>query len=233
MLSQIFAAALLLPLCHALPTIAVKDSALAGRQTTCAAVHILIARGTTEEYPGDMGSLANLIIANNDDADYEDVIYPATFDYISSTRQGMSATMNQLTAYVEACPQSKIVLLGYSQGAHVTGDALCGGGGGSNLGAETEPVSTDIGEHVAAVVWYGDPRHIAGQSYDEGTATTDGLYPRTAAQLAVLNDHYADKIHSYCDDGDPFCAGGTSVSVHGEYPEHYDEEAAAWVQSLL
>lgn len=115
MLSQIFAAALLLPLCHALPTIAVKDSALAGRQTTCAAVHILIARGTTEEYPGDMGSLANLIIANNDDADYEDVIYPATFDYISSTRQGMSVTMNQLTAYVEACPQSKIVLLGYSQ----------------------------------------------------------------------------------------------------------------------
>ncbi|EKG18199.1 Cutinase [Macrophomina phaseolina MS6] len=233
MLGQIAAAAiLLLPWCHALPTIAAKGAVLAGRQTTCAAVHILIARGTTEEYPGDMGSLANLIIANNGDADYENIIYPATFDYISSTRQGMSATMNQLTAYVEACPDSKIVLLGYSQGAHVTGDALSGGGG-SGLGAATDPVSTDIGEHVAAAVWYGDPRHVAGQSYNEGTATRSGLYPRTAAQLAILNQYYADKIRSYCDDGDPFCAGGTSVSVHGEYPENYDAEAAAWVQSLL
>ncbi|GME37395.1 Cutinase [Neofusicoccum parvum] len=232
MIGPIAAAALLLPLCHALPTIAGKAGTLAGRQTSCSAVHILIARGTTEEYPGDMGSLANLIIANNDDADYEDIIYPATFNYISSTQQGMQASMSQLTTYVEACPDSKIILLGYSQGAHVTGDALSGGGG-SGLGAATDPVSTDIGEHVTAVVWYGDPRHVAGQSYDEGTATEDGLYPRTAAQLAILNQYYAAKIRSYCDEGDPFCAGGTSVSVHGEYPENYDEEAAAWVQTLL
>lgn len=115
MIGPIAAAALLLPLCHALPTIAGKAGTLAGRQTSCSAVHILIARGTTEEYPGDMGSLANLIIANNDDADYEDIIYPATFNYISSTQQGMQASMSQLTTYVEACPDSKIILLGYSQ----------------------------------------------------------------------------------------------------------------------
>lgn len=28
--------------------------------------------------------------------------------------------------YVAACPSSKIVLLGYSQGAQVVGDTLCG-----------------------------------------------------------------------------------------------------------
>lgn len=115
MIGPILVAALLLPLCHALPTIAIKDVALAGRQTSCSAVHILIARGTTEEYPGDMGSLADLIITNNDDADYEDIIYPASWDYLESTQQGMSATISQLTAYVEACPDSKVVLLGYSQ----------------------------------------------------------------------------------------------------------------------
>ncbi|KAF4542341.1 Cutinase [Lasiodiplodia theobromae] len=232
MLVSVLAAALLLPWCHALPAGAAKDAGLAGRQTSCAGVHILIARGTTEEYPGDMITLANLIIANNAGADYEDIIYPATFDYIASTQQGMNATKSQLTAYVEACPESRIVLLGYSQGAHVTGDALCGGGG-SGLGAATEPVSTDVGEHVAAAVWYGDPRHVAGQSYDEGTATTSGIYPRTAAQLAILAESYANRIRSYCDDNDFACASGSSVSVHGQYPENYDEEAAAWVQTLL
>lgn len=115
MLVSVLAAALLLPWCHALPAGAAKDAGLAGRQTSCAGVHILIARGTTEDYPGDMITLANLIIANNAGADYEDIIYPATFNYIASTQQGMNATKSQLTAYVEACPESRIVLLGYSQ----------------------------------------------------------------------------------------------------------------------
>lgn len=31
-----------------------------------------------------------------------------------------------VTAYQSCCPDSKMVLLGYSQGAHVTADFLCG-----------------------------------------------------------------------------------------------------------
>ncbi|KAF2140016.1 carbohydrate esterase family 5 protein [Aplosporella prunicola CBS 121167] len=206
------------------------------RQTSwsgdCLPVHVMIGRGTTQEYPGSLLSLADLIIQNNKDgADYEDIVYPATFDYTESTAQGYEATISQLTTYASKCPESKVVLLGYSQGAHVTGDALAGGGGG-DMGAETDPVSTEIGDHVAAVVWYGDPRHMTGEPYDQGTATAEGLFPRTTAQLANLKT-YADRIRSYCDLGDPVCAGGDSLEVHSSYPQSYDEKAAAWVQTKL
>lgn len=34
-----------------------------------------------------------------------------------------------MTAYAERCPEAKLVLSGYSQGANIVGDLLGGGGG--------------------------------------------------------------------------------------------------------
>ncbi|OMP82438.1 hypothetical protein BK809_0006748 [Diplodia seriata] len=52
----------------------------------------MIARGTAEECPGDVITLAKSVIANNGNAEYEDMLYPATFDSVASTQQGMNAT---------------------------------------------------------------------------------------------------------------------------------------------
>ena len=75
-------------------------------------------------------------------------------------------------------------MLGYSQGAHILLDSLCGGGGEVGLGPETPPIGTAIGDHVIAIVQYGDPRHITDVPYDTGTSMHDGVC------LAVIS-HYS------------------------------------------
>lgn len=84
--------------------------------TACAPVHLIIARGTTEGYPGTLESLAGLITDANPGTDYESVIYPATDETsTSSYAQGLVAAKEQFTAYAESCDDSKIIFLAYSQ----------------------------------------------------------------------------------------------------------------------
>ncbi|KAF2092120.1 carbohydrate esterase family 5 protein [Saccharata proteae CBS 121410] len=204
------------------------------RQITCAPVHIITARGSTEpQGNGALSSLVALIQKAHPSATTEAVVYPATLDnYSSSSSNGAAALTAQLTKYVEACPCSEIVLLGYSQGAQVIGDSLCGGGAVID-DAFTEPIDRSIGDHgeLTAIVQFGDPRFIKGLSFDKGNNTvSDGIFPRPAK---ISCDHYADKIHSYCDQGDPFCADGNELLVHVTYPERYNNAAVGFVNEKL
>lgn len=52
---------------------------------------------------------------------------PALLDpYVESETQGISNLTEMVLDYQSCCPDSKMVLLGYSQGAQVTADFLCG-----------------------------------------------------------------------------------------------------------
>ncbi|OAA66361.1 cutinase [Akanthomyces lecanii RCEF 1005] len=201
------------------------------RDVSCDPIHLLVARGSNEKAgPGQLLSLANDIIAANPGATYESIDYPAILNpYGPSVKQGTVAVKQQLTDYVKSCPDSKIVLLGYSQGAQITGDALCGGDA-AGTGPVTPPIDAAIASHVTAIVWYGDPRHNVSASYDQGTATTDGLYVRPASQSC---DAFSDLIASYCDLGDPYCSVGNNVWVHLTYPSRHDWPAAAFVNAKL
>ena len=86
-------------------------------RATCAPIHIIAARASTEAPgPGAIGSLATLIQNAHAGTDLESVDYPATLDnYDSSSAQGTAALTSQLTKYTAACPDAKVVLLGYSQ----------------------------------------------------------------------------------------------------------------------
>lgn len=101
-------------------------------QVSCAQIHIIIARGSKEPPgPGKIGKLAEQIIASNLGTTNESITYPATLDtnkYAYSSAQGTAAMKKQLTDYATGCPSTQFVLLGYSQGAHVVADTLCGGG---------------------------------------------------------------------------------------------------------
>lgn len=128
----------------------IDSSSLYNRQSSCAPVHLLVARGSTES-PGDgqLASLANLIIRANPGATQEAIVYPALLSpYGPSVGNGTKAVQSQLTAYVQKCPNAKIVLLGYSQGAQIVGDALCGGDSAGS-GPVTPPISSSISGHGA------------------------------------------------------------------------------------
>lgn len=105
--------------------------------TPCHDVHIFVARGSYEGYDLSANRQDNLLVPEVCDGrsscGYEDIAYPATIgdDYCGSESQGVNNGLSQLSAYADKCPDSKIVLTGYSQGAQLVGDMLSGGGGSS------------------------------------------------------------------------------------------------------
>ena len=102
-----------------------------------------------------METIAAAIADANEGVARAAVDYPAELiPYDESSSEGTAAVTKQLTDFVGQCPDSKIVLLGYSQGAHIIGDSLCGGGGVDGIGPETPPISTDIGDHGEAVLGF-------------------------------------------------------------------------------
>jgi acetylxylan esterase len=196
----------------------------------CAAVSIITARASTEAAgEGITGALVTQVVnASRQTVSRASVNYPATLgNYANSQAQGVSAAKTQLTNLVNSCPNTKVVLLGYSQGANVVGDVLGGGGGGS-LGATTAPVAANIASHVLAEVTFGDPRHVTNQAFDLGTSRRDGLFPRTNGQLQVLAGQ-ASKIQAYCDNNDEFCDSGASLNVHLTYLDRYQNQAANFI----
>jgi cutinase len=196
----------------------------------CAAVNLIVARASTEA-PGEgtTQSLATQIVnSSTQTISQEAVVYPATLtNYASSESQGVTNAEQELTTAVGNCPNQKEVLLGYSQGAEVSMDVIAGN---SEVGGAVTPVSTAISSHVAAIANFGDPGHVVGQSWDLGTATRNGLFPRSSAQLRLLAAFGgSSKIAAWCDANDPYCASGINLEVHLTYLNRYQNAAASFV----
>jgi len=121
-------------------------SMIAAGSASCASIHMIVARASTE-LPGTgvIGSLALLVMAKQQGATIESVQYPALLaPYAPSSGAGTQATIKAITAMSQTCPDTKMVLMGYSQvkifsaqqaqilksvqGAHIILDAMCGGG---------------------------------------------------------------------------------------------------------
>ncbi|KAI1339847.1 Alpha/Beta hydrolase protein [Xylariaceae sp. FL0016] len=221
----------------ALQLVAARPAQLNQRQTDCDDVHIFISRGSDEDYPGRQISIVDAVCADITSCGYEDIIYPATLDdYCDSVYAGVTNGTAQITAYSESCPDSILVMTGYSQGAQVVGDILGGGGGdfGDCIQPESPALSPDSapGSKIIAT-FFGDVRHVANQTYNTGTGTTEnGIYPRNGTQLEDLN-LYSDVLQSWCFQGDPVCAGGVLIYKHLQYFDVYTDAAAAWIESKL
>jgi hypothetical protein len=110
---------------------ALPERGLPRRDTTCDAVHMFLARGNNEPYPGRQGQLVAAICKNMSSCGYEDLIYSALYTdlYCQTVYDGTVAGHVQLAEYASKCPDSKLILLGYSQGAQIVTDILGGAGG--------------------------------------------------------------------------------------------------------
>lgn len=84
------------------------------KRQSCAPVHLIIARASTEA-PGEgiIGTVASGIISSSSQTiTRESINYPALLSpYDDSSQAGTAAVKQQLTAYVTRCPNSKVVLL--------------------------------------------------------------------------------------------------------------------------
>ncbi|KAK8052717.1 carbohydrate esterase family 5 protein [Apiospora saccharicola] len=206
---------------------AAPSSVLHRRQANaeCTNVQVFVARGSLEEIPGRQGKLVDAVCGGmpaGTTCGSTDIQYPATFDaYCKSVGSGVSFALRAVEAYAAACPDSKMVLTGYSQGAHLMGDAT------------TAPLAAAAAKKVMAVTLFGDVRHTANQTYNLGEgAGKSGILPRKGAQLTGLNVH-SDKIHSWCNGQDPVCSSGNDLDQHLTYFDQFTPDAAAFIKSKL
>lgn len=77
--------------------------------------------------------------------------------------QGTAAVVQAVTNFNRQCPNTKIVLIGYSQGGQIMDNAFCGGAGSTLSGSALAAVK--------AAIFLGDPRYRYGLSYNTGPGT--------------------------------------------------------------
>jgi acetylxylan esterase len=94
------------------------------RQASCPKVHVFGARETTvPQGYGTSQGLVNMVTQAYPGSNAEAIVYPACggqsncggVSYENSATQGTAAVVKAVTAYNQKCPDTKIVLIGYSQ----------------------------------------------------------------------------------------------------------------------
>ncbi|SPO07250.1 related to acetylxylan esterase precursor [Cephalotrichum gorgonifer] len=204
------------------------------RDIKCApGLQIFVARGTNEPPgPGASGLLAEAVVDKIPGSAFEAIDYPASDEdpvYFDSVRNGTDAVRQSLIDYSGACPDGKISLFGYSQGAQVTANALSG----TTIAWSPYPESLKnldsldarITKNIVAVALFGDPTLSPNAKYRKGTADVNrqGIFHR---QDPSGLDALGDRLVSYCDTGDVFCDAGSdpNIPAHLHYLENYSTE---------
>ncbi|CAI6332999.1 unnamed protein product [Periconia digitata] len=221
-----------------LPALAAAQGGTPKLDAACEDVVLFWARGNDAPYhDGRTSPLIDAtcakLAAQGTSCDYIDVQFDATYGgpFCDQIAEGARNGVAQVTAFNSKCPNTKIVMNGYSQGAQVTGDIL-GGPGGCEKVSDGLDSNSAAGKAIAAALLWGDVRHTANQPYNVLDGAGSEVYPRTGNDLALIN-RYSSVLRSYCAAGDPVCAGGDVVADHLNYFELYTNDAAAWIVSMV
>lgn len=178
---------------------------------SCTDVAVVFARGTFEG-PGVGATGQSFVDALNarlpgQSVSVYGVNYPASLDFGRAV-DGVADATNKIQSIVAECPDTKIVLGGYSQGAAVAGYSTS-----SNVPAGfvlpaglSGPMPPSVASHVSAVVLFGTPENWVLNIAD------------SAAPPITIGDLYAGKTLQLCAVGDPICyPGGLDRSAHSSY----------------
>lgn len=187
----------------------------------CSDVEVVFARGTAEP-PGVGGVGQAFVDALRSQVGARSLsVYPVNYAASSDFNGGIEFArtlvdgIRDAGAHVEAtaanCPDTRIVLGGYSQGAvvagYVTSAAIPAGIPAEFLSYIPQPMPPAVADHVAAVVLFGTP--------SERWLSDIGAPPITIGPL------YAPKTLQLCAPDDTICngapVGGPSIA-HALYP---------------
>ena len=120
-----------------------------------------------------------------------------TNGYWDSVSTGTAMLLGVIQEEISDCPNQRIALLGYSQGAQVVGDIL------PQLG-----VNANLRAHIATVTLFGDPRFNPTSPVDRGSYSTrlQGIEPAQAVDSArVVSSTWFPAMRSYCAVNDFIC----------------------------
>ncbi len=181
----------------------------------CNDVQVVFARGT-KEAPGIgrvgeafVNDLRNLMGGRS--LGVYAVNYPASYDFLAAADGA-----NDASAYIQnvasTCPNTKLVLGGYSQGAAII-DVLAAVP--FPVIGFNNPLPATVADRIAALAVFGNP------------STRIGI-PLTSSPV------YGSRSIDLCNPGDPICSPGDDVPAHRSYgPDGTAGQAAAFVANLL
>ena len=183
----------------------------------CPDIAVAFARGTGEQ-PG-LGTTGQAFVdalraqAGGRTVGAHGVNYPASTNFVSGAEftrnivDGMRDAANHVQGVSAVCPDARLILGGYSQGAvvaaFVTSDVVPADAPADYVPA---PLPPEVADHVAAVVLFGKP---VGESLVK--------YGAPAADIGPL---YIGESLELCAPGDWICSSGPAAEpnlAHGSY----------------
>ncbi|WP_283614364.1 cutinase family protein [Mycolicibacterium poriferae] len=178
----------------------IGPGAAAAQAESCPDVEVVFARGTAE--PAGPGRVGQAFISdlqnslNGQSVGVYAVNYPASYDFLQSAPQGAGDASAHVQSVAATCPDTSIVLGGYSQGAAVvdliTADPAATFGFG-------QPMPPAVADHVAAVAVFGNPSDKIGRP------------------LSAISPLYGAKTVDLCNGADPVCSNGDDRAAHSLY----------------
>ena len=177
----------------------------------CPDAEVVFARGTGEPVgPGGPGqaftdSLTGQLPGKT--VNLYPVDYPATNDYVNSAHAGAGDAVAHVQGTAANCPNTKIVLGGYSQGAGV-------------MDMTSHQLSSQVANHVAAVALFGNPQSSYAKQLSDN-------------QIPAINPSYSPKTIEICLPDDNICAEGGSIIAHLGYVPDATNQAATFVAHKL
>lgn len=216
----------------AAPVLPAASAGPSNGSTGCAAVHIISVRGTLEPQSGSLllTPLAQQIARETGrGTTATELEYPASMASDSSVLgvENLTAAVN--TAAAE-CPEQRLVLLGYSQGARVVGNTL----------RARTALTDQAAARIAAIAVFGSPLFNGADPFDRGSF--DPALSGTAALPVGALGEFTDRVRSYCAAADRVCQGGDpaigfanalSPGHFAYFVNDYRSQAAAFVQERL
>jgi len=186
----------------------------------CPDVELIFARGTGEDPgPGRVGqALADALAPQlgGRSLDVYGVDYPASLNFLAAA-SGADNAAARIADMGARCPQTRLVLGGFSQGAAAVSMLAGVPPVGERIGSigSAPPLAPAAAGQVSAVAVFGNP----GARFGSPLSTT-GLFAGRAIDICV--------------DGDPICSNGRDRAAHSAYElPPYPQQAAAFVAGLL
>ncbi len=182
----------------------------------CPDVEVVFARGTTEA-PG-LGPTGDAFVdalrsrIGTKSLGVYPVDYPATTDF-PRAMDGIRDASSHIESMAANCPNTNIVLGGFSQGAAVAGFVTANVIPDGAPEGVPNPMPPDIAQHVAAVALFGKPNDRFMRAINQPDVEVGPLY--------------ASKTLELCVDDDFVCSSGRDFNAHTQYVETGKVDQAA------
>jgi hypothetical protein len=174
----------------------------------CPDVEVVFARGTAED-PG-LGPTGDAFVSSlrsrigTKSLDVYPVDYPATTEFPTAI-DGVRDASARVESMAANCPDTDIVLGGFSQGAAVAGFVTADVIPDGAPEGVPNPMPDDVAQHVVAVTLFGKP---------------NDRFMRVINQPDVdVGPLYSDKTVEMCVEDDFVCSSGRDFNAHTQYVE--------------